>query len=197
MVVGKKNSSTASKQLPKNHQLYSPSGYSMGQVSGNLSVDVRSKQKEEEKVVNGSESKRNRMKSITFVSGDLSNILQNNNSEFEGIAASSPSADEVQEPMHRTALRKVDAECAGDGSQQKSDVKHSLNCGNIMTQGDLKTRNNNSARSPILRDTKSLRNAVKEGKNNAKAESMCSKRDFIHSPESLSFGRSRSGKSAA
>ncbi|XP_018841718.1 uncharacterized protein LOC109006787 [Juglans regia] len=169
-------------------------GYSMGQVFGNLSVDVGSKQKEEKMAVNGSKSKRNKMNSIPFVSDDLSNIVQNNNCEFEGIGASSPSADEVQDPRHPTVLRKVDAECAGGGSLQKSNVKHPLNCGNNMTQGDLKTRNDNSARSPILRRTKDLKNAVREGENNAKEESMCSKRDFIYSPESLSFGRSRSGR---
>ncbi|KAG2685810.1 hypothetical protein I3760_10G143000 [Carya illinoinensis] len=169
-------------------------GYSMGQVFGNLSVDIRSKRKGEKMAVNGSKSNRKKINSIPFVSDDLSNILQNNNCEFEGIATSSPYTDEVQDPRHQTVLRKVNAECSGDGSLQKSDVKHPLNCGNNMIQGGLKTRNNNSARSPILRHTKDLKNAVREGENNAKEESMCSKRDFIHSPESLSFGRSRSGR---
>ncbi|KAG6692990.1 hypothetical protein I3843_10G136000 [Carya illinoinensis] len=169
-------------------------GYSMGQVFGNLSVDIRSKRKGEKMAVNGSKSNRKKINSIPFVSDDLSNILQNNNCEFEGIATSSPYTDEVQDPRHQTVLRKVNAECSGDGSLQKSDVKHPLNCGNNMIQGGLKTRNNNSARSPILRHTKDLKNAVREGENNAKEESMSSKRDFIHSPESLSFGRSRSGR---
>lgn len=170
-----------------------------GRMLEKLSVNVQSKQKEEKWAVNGSKGTRNKMNSVLLVSDDVSNILQNNSSEFEGIDISSLPADEVQEPLHENIIRKKGAEHVKDGSVQNSAAKSVLNCGNIMTQGDMQARNNNSARSPIGRvnknHTKDLKNAVDEGKSDAKEQSTSRKKIFIVSPESLSFGRSRSGKS--
>lgn len=172
--------------------------HSMGRMLEKLSVNVQSKQKEEKRAVNGSKGTRNKMNSVPLVFDDVSNILQNNSSEFEGIDISSPPADEVQEPLHENIIRKKDVEHVKDGSVQNSATKHALNCGNIMTQSGLQARNNKSARSPIGRvnknRTKDLKNAVDEGESNAKEQSTSRKKIFIVSPESLSFGRSRSGR---
>ncbi|XP_059462312.1 kinetochore-associated protein KNL-2 homolog isoform X2 [Corylus avellana] len=174
--------------------------HSMGQMLEKLSVNLQRKQKEEKWAVNGSKGKRNKMNSVPLVSDDVSNILQNNSSEFEGIDISSPSADEVQEPLHENTIRKEDVEHVGDSPGQNSATKHALDCGNIMTQGGMQSRKNNSARSRIGRvnknPTKDLKNAVDEGESDAKEQSTSRKKIFIVSPESLSFGRSRENTSA-
>lgn len=173
--------------------------HSMGRMLEKLSVNLQRKQKEEKWAVNGSKGTRNKMNSVPLVSDDVSNILQNNSSEFEGIDISSPSADEVQEPLHENTIRKEDVGHVGDGPGQNSAAKHALDCGNIMTQGGMQSRKNNSARSRIGRvnknRTKDLKTAVDEGESDAKEQSTSRKKIFIVSPESLSFGRSRSGKS--
>jgi GrpB-like predicted nucleotidyltransferase (UPF0157 family) len=271
----KSSSGTTNQSKSKIDISYSFPDHSMDRMFDKLSVNVQRKQKEEKRAVNGSKGTRNKMNSVPLVSDDVSNILQNNSSEFEGIGPSAdevqeplhentirkedvehvgdgsvqnsaakraldcgnimtwggmqtkknnsassanvsnilqnnssefegidisgPSADEVQEPLHENTIRKEDVEHVGDGSVQNSSAKRALDCGNIMTRSRMQTKKNNSARSSIGRvnknHTKDLKNAVDEGESDAKEQSTSGKKIFIVSPESLSFGRSRSGKS--